>query len=519
MKKVISLALCLMMLVSMFAISANAAVTEHKKVDGVNVYYKYDAEKVDGADVAFATSQNTVAGGTSINVIDDGTGNDVLEFAWNGTGADDKTRLFALHAIPGSHMITGWDSSDMANFTFELDVKPINNVGGFGLSLHKPVKRIGFFPSALPTGEWTTLKVVWDNSVLTIYAKAQDADDSAYAELVAGTDYYANQWVLSTDTTFIGVDRSIADPDAYGAKYDLDNFKTAKYLVDNIKIDRIRKAVYKSNEQYNCIFYTDADMNFEFNTADGAGKASYSVPVVWLPGGKFTMSFDAVRTGGDRAIDIAYCSNTYDGSCHAINIFSGEQNVKYTYKVDFNGASILKAVRKAEGSNTWEALTAGVDYSAGSIHGAKSTYLKFNYLGDYFAGNAGNLANYCGPNYETTNLDVDTKWTIGNLQISNGIGTSAIIEKTDSGSIVSVAAVGGVSGLADAEDKFTVMVAAYTGDLMVAAGSAEINYEGDADIVLEHKDYSALTYKLFVWDNDENGAPLLDVIDITSWVK
>jgi len=519
MKKVISLALCLMMLASMFAISANASVIEHKKIDEVNVYYRYAAEKVDGADVDFATSQLSSANGATAIVTDDGTGNDVIEFAWNGTGADDKTRLYALYAIPGSHMITGWDSSDMANFTFTLDVKPINNVGGFGLSLHKPVKRIGFFPSVLPTGEWTTLKVVWDNSKLSIFAKAQDANDSAYKELVAGTDYYESKWVLSNSSTIIGVDRSIADPDAYGAKYDLNNFKTAKYLVDNIKINRIRKVSYKGNEQYNCIFYTDAETKYEFNTADGAGKVSYTVPVVWLPGSKFTMAFDAVRTGGDRAIDIAYCSNPYDGSCHAINLFSGEQDVNYTYKVDFNGASILKAVRKAENSDTWEVLTAGVDYSAGSIHGAKSTYLKFNYLGDYYADKADKLAEYCGPNYETANLDVDTKWTIGNLQISNGVGTSAIIEKTESGSVVTVSAVGGVSGAAAAEDNFTVMVAAYRGDLMLDAGVAEINYEGDIDIVLEHEHYSELNYKLFAWDNDENGAPLMNVIDITSWVK
>ena len=80
------------MTVAMLAINTNAAVTMQGSHDLLRVYYR-DGES---QSTAFPESQNTVANGTSISIVDDGTGNNALEFAFNGSGAYDGKRIYAL---------------------------------------------------------------------------------------------------------------------------------------------------------------------------------------------------------------------------------------------------------------------------------------------------------------------------------------------------------------------------------------------------------------------------------------
>ena len=200
MKKIISFILMVAMVAGLLAINVNAAVSMQASHDLMRVYYR-DGESTS---TGFATTQNTVAGGTSINIVDDGSGNNALEFAFNGTGAFEGTRLYALHAIPSSHMVTSWDN--ISNYSFEMDIKAVNNTSGIGLSLHKTGKTVNIFPSALSTESWTTVKVEVIAGIVSVFAKAQGEPDEAYERLVSGTDYFQDVWPISSSTTFILLD-------------------------------------------------------------------------------------------------------------------------------------------------------------------------------------------------------------------------------------------------------------------------------------------------------------------------
>lgn len=498
MKKVISLALCVMMLSGLFAINTNALIPVSKNLEYIPVYNVYDAGDFNSNNNAFPTNQNTVANGTSISVIDDGTSNAVMEFAFNGTGAGDGSRLYSLFAIPAAHMSTGWTSYDINNFSIELDVKPICNSSGIGLSLNKATKRIKIYPSVFTEGDWTTVKAVWEYNALAVYAKDRSEDESKYVKLTEGTDYESDKWIISSSQAHIGIDTSsFSNP----AKCDSNKLTEAKYYFDNIVVKRGR--TYARN-----IYYTDDTFSFEFDTNIGAAGKSHAIGVVDLPSSSFVMTIDAVRTGGNRPVCVSFGPNNWSNP-RSINLLSGEQDVKYTYKVDFLYGSINQVVRKAEGSDVWEVLEKGTDYVEGAPYG-KGTFLKFGYLGEYDA------AKYCADKPYAE--DVNTKWTFSNFQVScTGLAVAASVKKTETGSVVTVGALE-VTTSALGDNNFGVIVAAYDGDVMKAAGILEVEHEASREITFTHNELANPKYKLFFWDTDANSAPMGGDLDITKWV-
>jgi len=496
MKKVLSFILAVTMVAGLFAINVNAAVSMQASHDLMRVYYR-DGESTS---TGFATTQNTVAGGTSVNIVDDGSGNNALEFAFNGTGAFEGTRLYALHAIPSSHMVTSWDN--ISNYSIEMDIKAVNNTSGIGMSLHKTGKTVNIFPSALSTESWTTVKVEVVAGIVSVFAKAQGEPDEAYERLVSGTDYFQDVWPISSSTTFILLDTSIMNVNKNINKYDSDNFKTAKYLVDNIEINKIDLTEYKKN-----FLYYDTSAVYTFETSKGASGLEHKLEsAIEIPDNSFVWVFDAVKTGGERPVNVNFAPN--NSVNYSINIINAPQNVKYTYKADYEKGVLKSFSRKAEGTTVFETLKPGTDYSPGYVYGAW-TYFKFGYLGEYYKDNATQLEKYCGTNPALE--DVNTVWKFSNFQITGkDAGVSPIVYKKENGHQVAVSAVAGTTD-------FNVIAAVFEGSRIVTSGMAEINHEGTVFINLIH-DVANPTIKLFIWDK-ATAKPLIEEWDITDMVQ
>ncbi len=497
MKKIISLVICFAMVCSlMLTFNVNGAITMQNKWEMMNLYYR-DGESTS---TAFATNQNTVANGTSLNVVDDGTGNSALEFAWNGTGAKDSNRLYSLHAIPGAHMVSDW--ANVPNYRFTFDINPVNNTSGMGLSLHNIKKTVNLYPTVLTSGKWSTVRVDAVGGIITVYIKDRDADEVEFRKLTAGTDYYESIWVISSGTTFILLDTAIMDADSKPGKYDIANFKTAKYLVDNIQIQKIDLIEYKRN-----IIYNDMTTEFTFETSKGAGGLEYKFPSAIEMGDTFTWTFDAVKTGGERPVCVTFAPD--NSKVYSINIITAQKDVKYTYKADVKNGSLVNFARKAEGASAFEELEYGKDYSLARVYGAW-TYFKFGYFGEYapVAGNPAELKAYCGDNPAVE--DVNTVWKFSKFQITGeDAGVSPLVYKTETGHQVAVSAVAGAK-------YFNVIAAVFDGDQYITSGMAEINHEGTVFVNLTHN-VEDPTIKLFVWDKTE-ATPLIEEWDITNYV-
>ncbi len=499
MKKVISLVLCTIMIVSLFAINTSAAVPMQKKYTE-NKIVDNDGDNKDFGNAAILSPSTAKA-----TTITEGT-NKVYELAFHSKGAYDgagKYYVMCQYRDPNSN----WYSDDCA---FYLDVKPVNNTSGIILSIQGKNNSTGigailhFFPSNFTEDEWTTVKVLVEAGEVTVYTKAQGDPDSAFKKLMINRDYkYDGNSTISEGTSFYGLDSRYMDM----TKVDYDNFMSAKYLIDNVKNYRFddwaqfgRNFVY--TDDIEIVVDTEAvgatGLEYKFAAAHDTSATTRSIV------------FDAVKTGGDRPISIVYAPKN-GGSTFAFNIWNATQDVKYTYKVDYVQGSLTGISRKAEGSDTWEALTEGTDYSKGSIYGAWQ-YLKFGYLGTYYAdkNDQAHLAEYCGPNPALD--DINTRWTFSNFQITGyEPAISAIRSETATGHKYTVSAV------AQSAD-YAVMIAVYDGETFAGAGVANFNHEGVAEVNVDHA-VANPTFKAFIWNTADESAPMMAPIDITTWVE
>lgn len=493
MKKVISLALCVMMIASICAMGVNAAVPVVNTVDlGCN------NGEGDGLN-AFSTA--TPSTGASATKILDGT-NNVYEFAFTAGGMwDYKTGYYVLYGT--SNMFGNlYDDKD---FEITVDVKPIVNSTGIGFSLHPAGYKGAYwiYPAALETGKWNNIKLYWSvmHKKLSVYVK--EANEAEYRLLTAGEGYYKNaNGALSSYSSYFALDTRLFKDDTAKDKYDAANILNAKYYIDNFSFKRFDPIKCKN------VIYTE-NVKVVFDTTKGATGIEYKFPAAHdASASTRTITFDAIKTGGDRPVHLTYAPKN-GGTTFTVNIWNAPQDVKYTYKVDYYQGSLKAVSRKAEGSNVWETLTAGVDYSKGGPYGAWQ-YLKFGYLGEYYKNDAAHLLEYCGPNPALD--DVNTVWTFSNFQITGyNPAISAAIAKTETGSLVRVGAVA-------QSENFAVMVAVFDGDKFVAADVANINHEGTCDLLIDHN-VETPTFKAFVWNTANESAPMMEITDITSWVE
>ena len=69
-------------------------------------------------------------------------------------------------------------------------------------------------------------------------------------------------------------------------KYDIANFKAAKYFIDNIEIREFVTSEYKKN-----IIYDNQDTEIVFETSKGAAGLEYKFPSAIDTGDTFTFTF------------------------------------------------------------------------------------------------------------------------------------------------------------------------------------------------------------------------------------
>ncbi len=498
MKKIISFLICVTLVCSFFVVSVNGAISYQGKTDLLSIYYR-DGETTS---TAFASNQSTVANGTSVNIVDDGTGNTALEFAYNGNGAYDGNRYYAIYAIPGEHMNVSWEN--LTDYSVEFDINPVNNTSGIGISLHNPKLTAHIYPSSLVADSWTTVKFEVVGGTIEAYTKSQGADDEEYVKLIHGKDYFKSVYPISGSSTFILLDTAVMDVATNGAAYDTANFKTAKYLVDNIEITGIEKEFFVKNILYNY------EKEIEFNTSLGATGFEHKLDsTIAIPDNTFTWTFDAVKSGGERPVNVTFAPLSGSGiKNYAINIWTAQQDVKYTYKATYVKGVLTGFARKAEGSTVFEELVNGKDYSLGGIYGSWK-YFKFGYFGEYYKNDAVHLKEYCG-DYPALG-DVNTVWKFSNIQVAgNDAGISAVANQTEKGHSVDISAVAKSAS-------FKAVAAVFEGDVFVTSAIAEFNHEGTATVELVHN-VEKPTLKLFLFDS-LTAEPLVEEWDITSLIQ
>ncbi len=491
MKKVISLMLCVMMLASLFAINVNAAVPMQAKSAPVTIGNN------DGDNKPFIANPTAVEPSTATAKTITVDGNQVYELAFNGEGAYTSGNALILCAY--RDLLSSWWSN---NFDLYFDIKPINNTSGIIVSMDEISNILHVYPASLPTNNWSTLKVKVLNKAVSVYVKDQGAPDSAYKKLISGTDYQLKtDGAISTTTSYFGIDTRYSNM----AKVDKENFYTAKYYFDNLLV--VRDDSYKAYGK-NFVYTDDIEIVVDTEAVGGTGLEYKFASALDSSASTRSIVFDAVKTGGDRPVHVTYAPAN-GGTTFAFNIWNAPQDVKYTYKVDYYQGSLTGISRKAEGSNVWETLTAGVDYAKGGPYGAWQ-YLKFGYLGELYKDNASALAEYCGS--KPALADVNTVWTFSNFQITGyNPAISAIVKASETGNIVTV------SSVAQSAD-YAVMVAVYDGTTFAGAGVANMSHEGVADIAINHNVENP-TFKLFVWNTAAESAPMMEITDITSWTE
>lgn len=493
MKKVISLVLCTIMVASLFVINTSAAVPMQAKSAPVTIGNN------DGDNKPFVANPAAVLPSTATAKTITVEGNQVYELAFNGEGAYTSGNAYILCQY--RDLLSTWWSN---NFELYFDIMPINNTSGIMVSMDEISNILHVYPSSLPTKAWSTLKVKVLNKAVSVYIKEQGTPDSGYKKLIAGTDYQLKtDGAISSSTTYFGIDTRYSNM----AVVDKEKYYTAKYYLDNLLV--VRDDSYKEYGK-NFVYTDDAEIVVDTEVVGSTGLEYKFAAAHDTSATTRSIVFDAVKTGGDRPINIVYAPKN-GGSTFAFNIWNATQDVKYTYKVDYVQGSLTGISRKAEGSDTWEALTEGTDYSKGSIYGAWQ-YLKFGYLGTYYAdkNDQAHLAEYCGPNPALD--DINTRWTFSNFQITGyEPAISAIRSETATGHKYTVSAV------AQSAD-YAVMIAVYDGETFAGAGVAKFNHEGVAEVNVDHA-VANPTFKAFIWNTADESAPMMAPIDITNWVE
>ncbi len=500
MKKVISLVLCTIMIVSLFAINTSAAVPMQTKSAPVTIGNN------DGDNKPFVANPTAVLPATSTAKTITVDGNQVYEVAFNGEGAY-NTSDNAYILCQYRDLLSSWWSG---NFDLFFDIKPINNTSGIIVSIDEISNILHVYPASIPTGTWSTLKVKVLNKQASVYIKEQGDPDSEYKKLIADVDYkIKTDGAISSSTSYFGIDSRYSDM----TKVDVDNYYTAKYYFDNLLV--VRDDTYKA---YSANFVYNDDIEIVFDTELGANGFEYKFPAALeMTSSSVTLVFDAMRTGGDRPIHVAFSNRPTTGRVWALNLFTDkiEKNVKYTVKADYEYASLKNVYVKAEGSSEWITLEKGVDYSSNGVYGSNA-YIKFGYLGHWCYNadgteNGTRVTDYCGGKPALD--DVNTVWTISNLQASAGYIPSytAKVKKSETGSVVTF---GAVAQSAD----FAVMIAVYDGETFAGAGVANFNHEGVAEINVDHS-VAEPTFKAFIWNTANESAPMATPIDITTWVE
>ncbi len=492
MKKVISLALCLMMLLSFMVISTNAAIPAHypKTVD---IFTRnFDG----GADESTSSQLKTVdsaVGGTG-GVIDV-DGNNVMEFKLDGTEYT-SARSVVANAHEGGFLSTV--SGVGSKYTFTFDLYPVCNTTGFSFFFSN-IEGVHIYPSALVEGMWNTVKVDVDNGVKNYYVKMTDMDDSTYTKLVPGTTCHKTSGLGSAATFYMGIRTDFMNLE--DSSVDMTNLTNAHYYLDNAVITK-----YYPNQRN--VVYT--------NTVDSITSVGGAITDLKLTGinhsdlqNYFSVTFDAVRTGGDQPISFVLGAKgtSKSSSFHIIN--TGVQGVKYTYKFNVNqGASSWQmppasAWRKAEGETQWTELVAGTDFYNISHQNGNSDFFRLAYYAgsDKYPGN--------------TTVDANTVWTVDNIQVTNSldVAITGAFEQTETGIV-------GELGITKPNGNYTAIVAFYDGTVFKGAAAADISVEGTVDVNLE-TDSSAetLTAKIFLWDSMGTLVPIRDTMNVSDWVK
>ncbi len=499
MKKVISLALCLMMLAGFMAINTNAAIpTYYPKT--VDIFVRnFDGGADESTSSQLKTVDNPVGGTGGIVAVD---GNNVMEFKLDGT------EYTGTRSVLTSAYETAFVSSVStvgSKYTFTFDLYPVRNTTGFSF-IFSNIEGVHIYPSAFIEGMWNTIKVDVDNGVKNYYVKLTDADDSNYRKLEPGTDCHKTGG-LGSATFFMGIRTDYMNLGA--PSVDMANLTNAHYYMDNAVITK-----YYNNHR-NVVYTYPGEAITSVGGADtylrNTGIKSTDLNN-W-----YSITFDAVRTGGDQPITFILAANATNPSNGAnltcpFNIANvGERDVKYTYKLNVErGASgnrmpVMSAWRKAEGETQWTQLTNGVDYTNSQITGANGEFFRLL----YFSGD--NASVYVG---SKDVVDTNTVWTVDNIQVTNtlDVAITGAFEQTETGIV-------GELGITKPNGNYTAIVAFYEGDVFKGAATADISIEGTVNVNIDtDANVENLTAKVFLWDSMGTIIPIRDVMNVPEMI-
>ncbi len=556
MRKLLSIVVVAVMLVSIFAISANAIILPtYTVIEGA----ADEAVAVDQTFDGTNTEDFTAGEYGYANVTEDGALNLTAEDADNEDGT-----VSAVYAKGPMHIGTDADVA-RGQYVIEFDItKNDDLVGyqsedkdadptGYNYGVYVTAKRPGnagtalekygvFIPVCVNTkGETYKYKVVFD----------EDAAKKALADAGAttiphtdkpNTDYltYGKKLMTVYETkpgqatavmssvssyavtsTLNGRVRFTFGSSAEGAFNNFNfyfgtnassgefNFDESDYTLDNIKI--YAPAIEGTEVAYDYDFTkgaingTDAEEQ-TLTYGNGIGRRVEYANVVTPIHSPQVMTFDAVNTIVGQPLTVNLASDYANTSGTHIESTEAIKDKWYSYKFIFSYSNYtgqsrmtaLEGYRKEFGSDTWEALTLGEDYIANRQGITKST------LRNYFQ-------------FVTWSKDIEAfgvfdkgEWKVKNIQVVPDTAISGNAKILD-GKIVADVNI-------SANDVRAAYAASYKGGSLVSVDYVAI--EKNADTFRVELPYSADTVDtatLYVWDN--SAIPKLETVDLLAAVK
>lgn len=548
MKKVLSIMLATMMVVSLFAINASAAVIEstYTVVEGAHPEYVYAEQDFSDVTANADFAEISYAGTASVA---DGEVSFTAESETSTTiGSLNSTKPITMGEFKVNFDIRRNDSLTSPTCLYVVVQRAAN-----AESTDANLKKYGVcIPVAhLTTGAWYEYEVTFSEAA---YLAANDVTKFGSVKYRAkGTEswtaiYHSGTWLpaaskfRSAGSTIFALDSSelsfhtreyngmVGEEVATDINYSLDNIKA--YTPENAG----KEVVYDYplvKGTTNLIYKDEVTMGAYAGGNANPGQYKYTTNMEALTEGQsryIIYTFDAINTvkGMPICIHIGGAGMTY-----GFDILSTDEilNKWYTYKVvcreifGNNNLSILAICRKpADGSGDWEVYNASFvsylpsdEYSTAPVAGWWNNYditsAKFHVRGS-LSGTATNMIRLVWRGNAESLVDDDvtdltaTKWTFRNQQVVEGslaVGEAKVEDGvlTVDADIATIDNAAPVLAIYDAENRmvdvdFTAF-ASGTGELLLSADYADGN-----------------TAKIFVWEGTEGPEiPTSIVWDIT----
>ncbi len=482
MKKLISIALCLAMVLTIFTINASALVETGETIviggSAEVVYYQQGFDGSDDANHPFTTSKNAAVS-NDVLVMDSVTASGNTAVYFNSENIPDAyTYEFSICLADG----TGSNINVYFNHNSET------NKGDF--------VRLG--AASFEKNTWYTYKfTITEGETATVSGQVKVGDGNWADMTVAtsGTAYSSNYAACRWYTAQTSANQ-----------FEIRNSSTTAVInLDNVKFYKPAEAGVETTTPYPInvgnIKYTSTDV--EVITTPGAETISADVSTFYTYDSAASTTdlviiVDLMNSGLGMPFSVAAATKAVTGYAFSTHIASAAaiEDVWYTYKIcyDASAKEATAVYRRPTSGGTWVELTTDVDY----IKGANANRFSLNnashdrvVLG-YESALAATLA--------TGGSIAGTEWKWKNLQVIDGYAFAGT--KTIADGKITLNLNAGIYGAASA------ILAVYDGNKL--ANVTPVDLAATADTIEVAADYAeGNKVVLYVWDSLANAKPIM----------